>query len=113
MRSIFIVLIAAVLAACSSSTAPAPPIMQTGTLYFTIGAACVGTHSTAFEIDSTEVGPETLAPGATSKGYVTTEGNHGVQARIMGYVNGAHALWTQDTRVTVSANGSYTHLVAC
>ena len=97
--------------ACGGSTDPA--IKATGTLFFTIDqATCVGTHSTYFEIDSTEVGPETLGPGATSKGYAVSAEVHTTKARIMNYY-GTAALWTTNVRVTIPANGTATSRVVC
>jgi hypothetical protein len=98
--------------ACGGSTDP--PLKATGTLFFTIDqATCVGTHSTYFEIDSTEVGPETLAPGATSNGYVVTAEVHATKARIMSYFGTQAALWTTNVRVTIPANGTATSRVVC
>jgi len=99
--------------ACGGSTDPAP-VKLTGTLFFTIDqATCLGTHSTYFEIDSTEVGPETLAPGATSKGYVATAEVHATKARIMNYFGTQAALWTTNLRLKVPANGTATSRVVC
>ena len=96
--------------ACGGSTAPDKP---TGTLFFVIDqATCLGTHSTYFEIDSTEVGPETLGPGATSKGYAVSAEVHTTKARIMNYY-GTAALWTTNVGVIVPANGSVTSTVVC
>jgi hypothetical protein len=86
----------------------------TGTLYFQIdGATCKGTHSTYFEIDTTEVGPETLAPAQTSKGYVVTEGIHATRARLVDYYGSPADLWTLNRRLTVPANGTATTTVVC
>lgn len=96
--------------ACGGSTAPDK---RPGTLFFVIDqATCLGTHSTYFEIDSTEVGPETLGPGATSKGYAVSADVHTTKARIMNYY-GTAALWTTSVGVIVPANGSVTSTVVC
>jgi len=94
---------------CKDTTAP-----LTGTLFFQIdGATCKGTHSTYFEIDSTEVGPETLAPAQTSKGYVVPEGIHATRARLVDYFGTPADLWTLNRSSTVPANGTATTIVAC
>lgn len=88
------------------------PLM--GTLYFQIdGATCRGTHSTYFEIDTTEVGPEMLAPAQTSKGYVVTAGVHATRARLVDYFGTPADLWTLNRRLEVPANGAATTTVAC
>jgi hypothetical protein len=105
----------AILAACGAScshNATSPP--ATGTLYFQIdGATCKGTHSTYFEIDSGEVGPEILAPTQTSRGYTVTEGIHATRARLVDYYGTPADLWTLNRSSTVPANGTATTIVAC
>ena len=97
-------------AACSQSIT-APP---TRTLYFKIDdATCKGTHSTYFEIDTNEVGPEMLAPGQTSTAYAVTEGPHAVKARLVNYFGTPADLWTINNRVTVPANEALTTIVSC
>jgi hypothetical protein len=97
--------------ACGGSTDP--PVKLMGTLFFAIDqVTCQGTHSTYFEIDSTEVGPEILAPGATSKGYTVTAGVHATKARITNYF-GTAALWTANVGVAVPENGTATSAVTC
>lgn len=109
--AIWITLITAM--ACGGTTDP-PAVKPMGTLFFTIDqTTCLGRHSTYFEIDSTEVGPETLAPGATSKGYVVTAEVHATKARIMNYFGTQAALWTTNVRITVPANGTATSRVVC
>lgn len=102
-----------ILAACGVSCKDtAAPL--TGTLFFQIdGATCRGTHSTYFEIDTTEVGPETLAPAQTSKGYVVTEGTHAARARLVDYFGTPADLWTLNRVLTVPANGTATTTVVC
>ena len=94
---------------CKDTTAP-----LTGTLFFQIdGATCKGTHSTYFEIDSVEVGPETLAPAQTSKSYVVPEGIHATRARLVDYFGTPADLWTLNQSATVTANGTATTIVTC
>jgi hypothetical protein len=96
-------------AGCRDTTSP-----LTGTLYFQIdGATCKGTHSTYFEIDSLEVGPETLAPAQTSKGYVVSVGIHGTRARLVDYFGTPADLWTLARSATLTANGTATTIVTC
>jgi hypothetical protein len=99
-------------------TAPPPPpppvVTEHGTIIFSIDpSTCVGTHQTYFEIDSTEVGPESLGPGAVSKAYTVTAESHATQARIAGYFGTAASLWTGNARVTVPANGSVNRHINC
>jgi hypothetical protein len=103
-----------ILAACGAGCSDVTTPPRTGTLYFQIdGATCKGTHSTYFEIDTTEVGPETLAPAQTSRGYAVTEGRHAVKARLVDYFGTPADLWTINSRLTVPADGTATAIVAC
>lgn len=102
------------LIACGGSkdiTPPPPPVKAPGTIAFAIDASsCTLARVTYFEIDSTEFGPETLAPGQTSKAYPTVEGLHATHAR---FVSGAHSIWTQNRIVNVPANSGVTRLTPC
>jgi hypothetical protein len=95
-----------------SHNATSPP--AAGILYFQIdGATCKGTHSTYFEIDAGEVGPEILAPAQTSSGYAVHEGIHRTKARIMDYVGGSRDLWTVNNHITVPGAGSAMVVIVC
>ncbi|MFL5487413.1 MAG: hypothetical protein ACJ8AJ_02920 [Gemmatimonadaceae bacterium] len=110
MRAAMLGLVLATVTACSGSTDP----REMGTLSFNIDpVTCTGTHATYFAIDYTEVGPESLGPGGTSKGYVVTADRHVARARIMNYFGTPAALWTANVRITVPANGSATTLLVC
>ena len=105
-------LILGVFGTSCSHNATSPP--ATGILSFQIdGATCNGTHSTYFEIDAGEVGPEILAPAQTSGGYVVTEGIHGTKARIMDYAGGPADLWTANNHVTVPGYGTAMVVIVC
>jgi hypothetical protein len=105
-------ILAACGASCSHNAITTPP--PTGTLYFQIdGATCKGAHSTYFEIDSTEVGPEILAPAQISRGYTVTEGTHATKARIVDYVGGSADLWTVNNHLTVPGDGIATTVIIC
>jgi hypothetical protein len=106
-----LVIVGASVASCSHN-ATSPP--ATGSLYFQIdGATCRGTHSTCFEIDSIEVGPEILAPDQTSRGYTVTEGIHATKARLVDYVGASGDLWTVNNHLTVPGNGTATTVIVC
>jgi hypothetical protein len=99
-------------ASCSHNAITAPP--PTGIVYFQIdGATCKGTHSTYFEIDASEFGPEILAPRQTSSGYSVTEGIHAIKARVVDYVGGSADLWTLNNHIMVPGNGTAMAVIVC
>jgi hypothetical protein len=91
---------------------PPPPPVGHGTITFSIGPTCTGSHQTYFEIDSTEVGPELLAAGGVSKAYPTTAEEHATHARFANYF-GSASLWSGNLRVTVPADGTVNRLITC
>ena len=105
-------LILGVFGTSCSHNATSPP--ATGILFFQIdGGTCKGTHSTYFEIDAGEVGPEILAPSQTSSGYVVNEGMHRTKARIVDYVGGSRDLWTVHNHISVPGTGSAMVVIVC
>ena len=105
-------LILGVFGTSCSHNATSPP--ATGILFFQIdGGTCKGTHSTYFEIDAGEVGPEILAPTQTSSGFVVNEGMHRTKARIVDYVGGSRDLWTVNNHITVPGTGSAMVVIVC